>query len=511
MASPWTQMRFRDEVAAAASRPIEERSAGLLELLQESHPAYAECSGAEVVRRRGWVLLVLGREPLLDDALPVVLEEIQTGHQPYLLAAAAHTLRSAREPRPAFAGCLLRALETLARRDDFVNLKAWGGAPASLVAESACAEVLRSIRWMGPSAKGIGPELALLACGSGLLADDNRESLEEILAALPSHCNRDVEDCCSLPLSWRRRESAVCAVAPTSVCFEDQDGNGHGWNDLFVGRPSVVVFFYTRCDNEKKCSLTVAKLGRLQKLLEERGRCSAVNLVAITYDPEFDLPHRLRGYAESRSVVPGEHCRLLRTTRDRKALQDYFDLGVNFTGTLVNRHRTEAYLLDPYGRIRAAYQRLGWDPLELLGEVQRISKAASTREVAKDQATMVTGAASGLWAGLLALLPKCPICGATYLSSSGLLALPHLPGWERFWPAILAMLIASLAAMAWVARIRRTWMPLVCGCAGAAVVIGPGLIWGQQASLVGGAAMITLGSMLATAAVRSRRPSGKPA
>lgn len=508
MASPWTQERFRDEVTAAAALGLGERSAGLVGLLQESHPAYAECSAAEVARRRGWVLLALGREPLGDDALPVVLEELQTGHQPYLLAAAAQTLRRAGEPRPAFAGSLLRALETLARRDDFVNLEAWGGAPTSLVSGSACAEVLRAIRWLGPSATGIRPALAQLAGGSGLLADDNRESLEEILAALPSLRDGDIEDCCSLPLSWRRRERAVRTVEPTSARFEDQDGKCHAWVDLFVGRPSVVVFFYTRCDNEQKCSLTIAKLGRLQKLLEEEGRGSEVNLVAITYDPEFDLPHRLRGYAESRGVLPGERCRMLRTTQGRKDLQDYFELGVNFTGTLVNRHRTEVYLLDSDGRMRAAYQRLGWDPLELWGEVQRIAKAVSTRGVARDRATTAAGAAPGLWAVLLALLPKCPICGATYMSSTGLLALPYLQGWERFWPAILAMLIVSLAGMAWVARIRRTWMPLVCGCAGATVIIGPGLIWGQQAGLVVGAASIALGSVLAVAAVRSQRKVG---
>lgn len=504
MAFPWTQERFRDEVTAAAALALGVRSAGFLELLQESHPAYADCSAAEVARRRGWVLLALGLQPLEDDALPVVLEELQSGHQPYLLAAAAQTLRSAVEPRPAFAGCLLRALETLARRDDFVSLEVWGGVPASAIPGSACAEVLRSIRWMGPSATGIGPELAQLVGESGLLADDNRELLEQILAALRSPRDEDIEDCCSLPLSWRRRERVVGTVVPTSVRFEDQDGNCHGWNDLFVGRPSVVVFFYTRCDNEQKCSLTIAKLGRLQKLIKEEGRGSEVNLVAITYDPEFDLPHRLRGYGESRGVVPGEHCRLLRTTQGRQALQDYFELGVNFTGTLVNRHRIEVYLLDSDGRMRVTYQRLGWDPLELWDEMQRIEKPASTQ----DRATAAAGAVPGLWAVLLALLPKCPICGATYLSSTGLLALPYLPGWERFWPVILTMLIVSLAGMAWVARIRRTWLPLVWGCAGVAVIIGPGLIWGQQAGLVVGAALIALGSVLAVAAVRFQRKVG---
>ena len=38
------------------------------------------------------------------------------------------------------------------------------------------------------------------------------------------------------------------------------------FKDFFHGQPSIVVFFYTRCDNPMKCSLTVAKLARVQAI-----------------------------------------------------------------------------------------------------------------------------------------------------------------------------------------------------------------------------------------------------
>ena len=76
---------------------------------------------------------------------------------------------------------------------------------------------------------------------------------------------------------------------PVGVDLEDQDGARMTFREFFTGRPSVLAFFYTRCDNPRKCSLTVTTLGRLQRGLADLGldfRAAA----AITYDPEFDLP-----------------------------------------------------------------------------------------------------------------------------------------------------------------------------------------------------------------------------
>ena len=43
--------------------------------------------------------------------------------------------------------------------------------------------------------------------------------------------------------------------------LEDQDGARVTFGEFFAGKPSVVAFFYTRCDNPNKCSLTITKLG----------------------------------------------------------------------------------------------------------------------------------------------------------------------------------------------------------------------------------------------------------
>jgi protein SCO1/2 len=135
---------------------------------------------------------------------------------------------------------------------------------------------------------------------------------------------------------------------------------------MFAGRPSVVVFFYTRCTNPNKCSLTITKLARLQSAITDRGLAGQIRTAAITYDPEFDLPPRLRAYGENRAVTFDDHNRLLRTTKGFRTLSRYFGLGVNYGPAVVNRHRIEAFVLDDAGRMAVSFTRLQWDVRDVL-------------------------------------------------------------------------------------------------------------------------------------------------
>ena len=42
---------------------------------------------------------------------------------------------------------------------------------------------------------------------------------------------------------------------------QDQNGTVTTFGDLLRTRPSVLTFFYMRCANPNKCSLTISKLG----------------------------------------------------------------------------------------------------------------------------------------------------------------------------------------------------------------------------------------------------------
>jgi protein SCO1/2 len=135
-----------------------------------------------------------------------------------------------------------------------------------------------------------------------------------------------------------------------------------------------------------KCSLTVTKLGRIQKLLEAQGLIDQIHTAAISYDPAFDRPERLRIYGRDRGVRLDTHHRMLRATSGIDGLCSHFGLGVNFIESLVNRHRIEAYILDAEGRIAASFERIHWDEqqvvartIEVLKENKRYSSIRAQR------------------------------------------------------------------------------------------------------------------------------------
>jgi protein SCO1/2 len=158
----------------------------------------------------------------------------------------------------------------------------------------------------------------------------------------------------------------------SDIELEDQDGNTLAFGRFFGRKPSVVAFFYTKCDNPNKCSLTVTKLARLQKILEEERLDGLLRIAAITYDPEYDLPRRLKAYGENRGVTFGDDIRMFRARSGFHELQEYFQLGVNFTGTTVNLHRIELFVLDSRGEIVATFARLRWDIQEVLEQAKAL-------------------------------------------------------------------------------------------------------------------------------------------
>src|SRR4051812_41649463 len=90
---------------------------GLLDLLRETNPCYRERGSGAIVRMRGWVLLAFRKTGLPEDGLPFVLEELDAGMDPYLVAAAAGALRCYPVRATDFAPFVLRALKTMAGRD----------------------------------------------------------------------------------------------------------------------------------------------------------------------------------------------------------------------------------------------------------------------------------------------------------------------------------------------------------------------------------------------------------
>jgi len=464
------EARFAAQIEEISRHP--RRGEQLFDFLLEDHPVYAERGAAATVRMRGWILLALARAGLSDRALVFILEELQTGKDPYIVAAAARALRSCSRPLPEFARFLMTAFTNLRYRDDPVTLERYGGYEAETSTSSPLREVLTTLAWIGPAANCILPELELLGA-ERRLAPNLLPFLEKAVTAIRAggeEGGSGGQECCQLPrgvhaiVSWarslRRNSSAV-----ENVVFQDQDGANISYSELLRGHPSIVVFFYTRCDNPLKCSLTITKLARVQKILEDKGLSEKIWTVAITYDPGFDLPNRLRSYGKARGLEIHQRSRLVRTIQGLPALRNHFKLGVNFIGSLVNRHRVEAYVLDEEGRAAFGFERIHWDEskivdcaVEVWNEDQKKAHAdAQPDEIQRDMTPPVrsNSGSSSFWGALsslgLALFPKCPACWASYLSVSGIAALQSIPYSPWLLLVFVALMLINLGTV-WIRR-----------------------------------------------------------
>jgi protein SCO1 len=466
--------QFAALVDALAADPG--RRGRLTELLREDHPLYDQRSAAAAVRMRGWVLLALARTGVSDASLIYVLEELDAGTDAYLVAAAAHALRSYPNPNAALAPFVTRALTSIRYHDEPLTFEGYGEyALSPEEGTSAVRELLATLAWLGPLARGVLPEVeALGAEGSGLSKKLRAEvgRVAATIRGVGQADGHDADDCCALPgglgnyFSWALGSRRGCAPVEATV-FEDQAGASVTFGEFFRGQPSVVVFFYTRCDNPSKCSLTVTKLARVQKLLAERGLAERINTAAVTYDPAFDLPARLRGYGENRGVRLDARHRMLRATEGADALRRHFKLGVNFVESLVNRHRIEAYVLDAEGRVAASFERLQWDERqvverasEVLEEGDRAASPETLRETAPPSEPVPETAAPaaahrkttshvlGTLASLgVAFFPKCPICWAAYLSLFGVAGLQSVPYSPWLQPLLVAVMLINLGSV----------------------------------------------------------------
>lgn len=481
----WTEEEIAAHAGSLAGDP--QRANELAALLREEHPCYEQRGGAAVVRLRGWVLLCLARSGITDDTLLFVLEELDNGLDPYLVAAAALALRSYPTPKAAFAPFVTRSLGNVVGRNQLVSFAGYGEyvvSPGS--GTSPIRELLETLCWLGPAAQTALPEVKAFARNPAF-PGELKGHLDRAIQAIAVERPRDEEACCQMPDSlrglstWARQ---AFGSAP-SVIFEGDQGGRLTFDEVFSGHPTIVVFFYTRCDNPLKCTLSVTKLGRVQQLLEARGLSGRIHTAAITYDPDFDLAARMRSYGERRGLALGPTNRMLRTIEGDASLRSHFKPGVNFVESVVNRHRIEAYILDDRGAIAYCFERLQWDEAEVVERATELLESGpAVGRAVPAGTTLGTLAALGL-----AIFPKCPACWAAYLSTLGIASLERIP-YPWVAPLLAVAALINLVSVWLRARSTHRWTGAWLVTAGVAMIglsrFGwPPAGWGVAATLIG--------------------------
>jgi cytochrome oxidase Cu insertion factor (SCO1/SenC/PrrC family) len=349
----------------------------LVDFLAEQSPAYSGLGSREAERLRGYAMASFEALGLPPDALPSVIEVLVSGYDAYPVAAAARALRGAVAPPEDASMLLLTAVERVSRRDDIVafdRFDAYLGDPTTDPPVTALMELFRTFAWLGSRARGALPQLEMMQADWRFSAAVRAE-IAAAITAISSATDAGPGLCCG-------EEQAVTS-APVGVAtldaieLQDQDGASASFAEAFHSRPTVLAFFYTRCMNEQKCPLTIAKLGRLQRLLAAVGLTDEVNIAAISYDPGYDVPVRLLGYGKALGLVFGERARMWRTTGAFEPLRAALDLGVGYGPATVNQHRIELFVLDRRGRVTDAIVRRLWREDEVLGTLRGLLEPAA--------------------------------------------------------------------------------------------------------------------------------------
>jgi cytochrome oxidase Cu insertion factor (SCO1/SenC/PrrC family) len=348
----------------------------LVDLLAEQAPVYAGRSTAEAERLRGYLLASFEATGLPASALSLVIEELESGLNPCTVAAAAKGLRGASTVPERIVPLLLDAIERIRQSDDVVRFDAGAAAVRGGAPPTALTELLRTLAWLGPRARPALPALeAMLARDPPVVSAAVLAEIKATLAAVARGQPPAVHACCV-------GHAAIAPAVPTAETniadteLQDQDGAILSFGQFVGGRPSVLTFFYTRCMNPNKCSLTITKLARLQQLVGAAGLSGQVNVAAISYDPAFDLPRRLRAYGAERGMGFDARNRLLRTTGPFEPLRRSFDLGVGYGSTTVNAHRVELLVLDDHMRPSTSFARVQWQESEVLAALQSLLVAS---------------------------------------------------------------------------------------------------------------------------------------
>ncbi|WP_163409751.1 SCO family protein [Flavobacterium ajazii] len=487
---------FVDEVRANPELRNE-----LLPLLRESHVLYNGRGTQECIRLRGYILAAFEVTGLPPAALIFAMEDLYNTRSAYLIAGAARAIRGMAQPHPEVVPYLLEAVVNIRYMDDAVTFDTYKPVWPVTNFTTGLSEVFKTFAWLGAYAQEAIPQLKKYAEAS----DFQYEVLEEIKRAIETIEGDPHEvdfSCCGPSPKLAGRKETVPGrgrINPLlkNIVMEDQNGAKVPFSSFFQGKPTVVSFFYTRCIAINKCSLTVGNTGRLAKALLEVNLQNKVNVALITYDPVYDLPERIRVYAETRRCEFSDSFKAFRVSPgDYELLKEHFSLEVGYSTSIVNQHQVETYLLDYKGRIRNTLIRIQWSEDEIRDKIGRLIKEIPAGKVSQTAKAVSENLRTIVFPLLIAVFPKCPVCWAAYMSAFGIAGMKAIP----YSPWLVPLFVLGIGVNLWLlyrARNKRNGLtPFWVSVLGAATFLICGLWLNLRTGTYVGIVFILLGSIL---------------
>ena len=497
-----------DEFAKWIDQSCANQNRLLVDLLYERHIVYQGRTTNAMLRMRGYTMARFEQIGLPSKAFPYVLEALESSYDPYMVAAAAKALRGMKDPHPQTTGYLIKSFYNIWQHDQPISFSQYHIQWPLKTFSTALIEILTTIKWMGVYSQKYLEDLESILYDFGHhLNKTTYVLLTEVIEAVKTHDHAVDLDCCEMPLDivYEGFDTVqyVNAKSFPNLILEDQQGEQFQWGDFFKGKPTLLAFFYTRCRNPRKCTLTIQKLASVQEKLKELKISGDIQVAAITYDPTHDSPNSLKTYGLSRKFQFDDNNKMFRVPHEFESVVSAFDLGVNFNETLVNQHRIELYLLDKDGAIKHSF-------LRLQSEIETIAKAVNgihnSRETIEDGVSpfsrlltrlrpKTNGFFSVFLSFLIAFFPKCPICWTVYLSAFGISSLQSIPYSPWLLPWIIVVMVLSLFFLYRNAKIRNGLAPFWISLFGF-FLVGIGYLFSTQTTSILGIVLIFIGGVI---------------
>ena len=144
----------------------------------------------------------------------------------------------------------------------------------------------------------------------------------------------------------------------------------------YRGRRVVLTFIYTRCPDADFCPLMNQQFAALQKTIKGTPALADVQLVSITFDPEFDTPSVLKAYAKTQQADPLIWHFMTGTKDELTQLASRFGVTVTSDGTPALIHNLGTAVLDTQGRLVKLHSTNQWKPADIVAELQQAAAPA---------------------------------------------------------------------------------------------------------------------------------------
>jgi len=151
----------------------------LLKLLPEQTLTYQGRSTNEIIRIRGYILAAFETLGLPDAAIPYVLEELESGRDAYLVAAAAKAVRGISNPTEQLIPFLFKAVENIKYMDDAITFDSYKPQWPIENYTTALTEIFETFKHLGKIAHSALPKLEVMYEDDRSFSEQTRGKIKE--------------------------------------------------------------------------------------------------------------------------------------------------------------------------------------------------------------------------------------------------------------------------------------------------------------------------------------------